>query len=132
MEETNKTYALPEDELRGEIYRRKYLLERKEGGGWHAAGAAFGLGAGALSVPLALALGAAAKLFGPAGVGATLDSLSTALFVLTFPLLATGAVFLDVLEKKPPNIPLPAGPRPASIKLYRRLRSRRSAISVPP
>jgi hypothetical protein len=68
----NKTYVLAEDALKGEIYRRTYLLLRKEGGGWHAAGAAFGLGAGALSVPLALALGAVPLFTGPAATRLTL------------------------------------------------------------
>jgi hypothetical protein len=121
----NKTYALPEDELRGEIYRRIYLLVKKEGGGWHAAGAAFSLGAGVLSIPLALALWAAAKFVGPVGAGPTLLSLSTVLFVLTIPLLTAGAVFLDLLEKRLPYLPLPAKPRPAVVELRRRHRARR-------
>ena len=124
MKAKNKTYALPEDELRGEIYRRVYLLLRKEGGGWHAVGAAFGLGAGTLSVPVALVLGAAAWFLVPTSAGPTLHLLSTTLFVLTLPLLALGAFFLDILEKKPPVLELPHAPRPASIRRYHRLHAR--------
>jgi hypothetical protein len=104
----NTTYTLPKDDLRGDIYRRIYLLLTREGGGWHAACAAFGLVCGVLTVPLALALWAAAKLVGPVGIGPTLNLSSTILFVLTFPLLAAGAFFLDRLEKKSPTLPLSA------------------------
>jgi hypothetical protein len=120
----NNTYALPEDELRGEIYRRIYLLMNKEGGGWEVAGAAFCLGAGLLSIPLALVLWAAARFVGPAGAGPLLNLLSTFLFVLTIPLLAIGASFLDLLEKKPPILPFLAGTKSAGIKHYRHLRAR--------
>ena len=120
----SKIYTLPEDEFRGEIYRRIFILVTREGGGWQAAGAAVGLAAGALSVPLAVVLWAAARLHGPAGVGAALYLSSTILFVLTLPLLAVGVCFLDRLEKKYPTLPLPAEPRPAGPGRWRRVRPR--------
>jgi hypothetical protein len=102
----NRIYVLPEDELGGEIYRRVSLLVSRERGGWQAVAAALGLASGVMSVPLALALGAAARLAGPAGLGPTMSLASTSLFFLTLPLLAAGACLLDLLEKKPPTLPL--------------------------
>ena len=120
----SKIYTLPRDEFRGEIYRRIYLLVSRQGGGWRAAGAALGLAGGVLSIPLALVLWAAAGYTGPAGVGPTLHALSTILFVLSLPLLAVGACFLDLLEKKTPALPLPAERQPAVLERWRRLRPR--------
>ncbi len=120
----SQIFTLPEDELKGEIYERIYLLVTRKGGGWQAAGAAFGLAAGALSVPMAAALWAAAEFFGPAGIGRALSFSSTILFVLTLPMLAVGACCLDRLEKKSPALPLPAAPQPRAPEHWRRLRPR--------
>jgi len=125
----SQIFTLPEDELRGEIYERIYLLVTRKGGGWQSAGAAFGLAAGALSVPTAAALWAAAKFFGPAGIGPALNFSSTILFVLTLPLLALGACFLDRLEKKSPSLPLPAPPEPAAPERRQRIRPQRPHLN---
>ena len=50
----------------------------------------------------AVVLWAADRFTGPFGVGPTLHALSTIPFVLTLPMLAAGAYFLDLLEKRPP------------------------------
>ena len=52
----NKIYALPEDDLKGGLYWRIYLLVSKQQGGWAGVGAAFGLAGGVLSIPSALLL----------------------------------------------------------------------------
>lgn len=119
-----KIYALPEDELKGEMYRRICLLVSKQGGGWRAAGAAFGLACGLLSVPFGLLVWATAGFVGPAGIGPTLGLLSNIIFAVTLPLLAVGAFCLDLLEETPPRLPLPAGSRRAGRKSWRHLRPR--------
>ena len=119
-----KIYALPEDELKGEIYRRICLLVSKRGGGWRSAGAVFGLACGLLSVPLGLLVWAAAGFVGPVGIGPTLSLLSNIIFAVTLPLLAVGAFCLDLLEETPPIIPLPAESRRAGLKSWRHLRPR--------
>ncbi|MDQ3804135.1 MAG: hypothetical protein M3416_09935 [Acidobacteriota bacterium] len=118
----NKTYTLPEDDLRGELYRRIYLLISKKRGGWQSAGAAFGLAGGALSIPLALLLWAAVRFLAPAALSSTLNLLSNVFFALSVPLLALGACCLDLLEKKLPALPPPAGSRAARFERRHRLR----------
>lgn len=120
----NKIDTLPEDEPGGEIYSRVFLLLRKEGGGWRAAGAVLGLGAGLSSALLATVLEAAAVVIGPIGLGPALHVSSTVLFVSTLPMLAVGAHFLDLLEKRPPALPLPGLNQPAVRVRGRRLRAR--------
>ncbi|MCA1616256.1 MAG: hypothetical protein LC800_19580 [Acidobacteria bacterium] len=117
-----QSYAPPEDELKGEMYRRIYLLLSKRGGGWRAAGAAFGLACGLLSVPVGLLAWAAAGFIGPVGIGPTLGLLSNIIFAVTLPLLAVGAFCLDLLEETPPRLPLPAESRRAGLKSWRHLR----------
>ena len=122
----NKIYALPEDELRGGIYHRILLLMGKSRGTWQMVGAAVGLFGGLLSILLGVMVWAVVGLFAPAGAfGSFLDVAGTALFVLPLPLLALGAYCLDLLEKKPPALPLPAESRPAGTVRSRRYRARR-------
>jgi hypothetical protein len=110
----NKTYALPEDELRGDIYRRVLLLLGKNRGSWQAAAAALCLFGGLLAIVIGALDWAAAGLFAPPGaLGAFMDEAGTFLLVLPLPLLALGAFCLDLLEKKPPPLPPPPEPRPA-------------------
>ena len=110
----NKTYALPEDELRGEVYRRILLLMRKNWGSWQSAVAAVALFGGLLSIVLSALVWAAVGLFAPAGaLGSLLDTAGTVLFVLPLPLMALGAYCLDLLEKKYPALPLPTESLPA-------------------
>ena len=117
---------MPEDELRGEIYKRILLLLKKNRGSWQSVAAAVCLFGGLLSILLGVVAWAAFGLFAPAGaLGSFLDTAGTVLLVLPLPLLALGAVCLDLLEKKPPALPLPAEPRPAGPVRLRRLRPRR-------
>ena len=126
----NKIYALPEDELRGEIYRRILLLMGKNRGTWQAVAAAVGLCGGLLSIVLGVLDWAVVAVIAPAGaLGSFLDVAGTVLFVLPLPLLALGAYCLDLLEQKPPllpvSAPLPAGSRPEGRARLRRLRPQR-------
>lgn len=118
----NKTYALPEDELRGDIYRRMLLLMGKNWGAWQSVAAAVSLFGGLLAIVLGTLDWAFVGLFAPAGaLGSFLDTAGTVLLVLPLPLLALGAFCLDLLEKKSPAIPLPAESRPAvPVRSYRR------------
>lgn len=126
----NKIYTLPEDELRGEIYKRIILLIKKNPGSWQSVAAAVGLFGGVLSIVLGGVTWAAFGLFAPAGaLGSFLDTAGTVLLVLPLPLLALGAACLDLLEKKPPAIPLPAEARPAGPVRLRRLRTRRPHLN---
>lgn len=110
----DRIYTLPEDDLRGELYRRIFLLVLKPRGGWQSFGAAVGIAGGALFIPLALLSWAAFKFLAPSAVGPTLYALSNLLFALSLPLLALGACCLDLLERKPPALPLPAAPDSAA------------------
>ncbi|MGH9901349.1 MAG: hypothetical protein ACRD68_05935, partial [Pyrinomonadaceae bacterium] len=78
---------------------------------------------------------ASVGLFAPAGtLGAFLDVAGTVLFVLPLPLLALGAYCLDLLEKKPPALPLPAESRPdvpkAAVRPLRALRRGRHTLNL--
>jgi hypothetical protein len=96
----NTIYALPEDELRGGIYRRILLLMGKNRGTWQAAGAAVGLFGGLLSIVLGVLLWAVVGLIAPAGaLGSLLNAAGTVLLILPLPLLALGAHCLDLLER---------------------------------
>ncbi len=110
----HKVHARRDDgEAGGDIYLSAYLLVRKKGGGWKAAGAAFGLAGWGLLTSLAIVLWLGAKFVGPQSAGATLNSLSTLLIALAFPALALGACCLDLLEK-PPSVRPPAARRGAA------------------
>ena len=111
----NKLYTLPEDELKGEIYQRILRLMGKNWGTWESVLAVIGLLGGLLSIVAGVLVWGVVGLFAPAGrLGAFLDVAGTVLFVLPLPLLALGAYCLDLLEKKPPALPLPAEPQPVS------------------
>ncbi|MET0649256.1 MAG: hypothetical protein ABW208_21820 [Pyrinomonadaceae bacterium] len=121
----NKSYVLTEDELRGEMYRRILLLMVKNRGSWQSVAAAFGLFGGLLAIVLGVLDWAVVGLFAPAGsLGPFLDVAGTILLVLPLPLLALGAFCLDLLEKKPPPLPLPTESRPAVAVLRRYRRPR--------
>jgi hypothetical protein len=124
----NKIYTLPEDDLGGEFYRRIYLLVSTKRGGWQSAGAVFGLTGGMLSIPLALVSWAAVRFLSPVAISATLNVLSNLFFALSLPLLALGAYCLDLLEKKPPILPLSAESRTAGCER----RPSASATTPPP
>ena len=118
----NKIYALPEDELRGDIYRRMLLLMRKNWGSWQSVAAAVSLFGGLFAIILGALDWAFVGLFAPAGaLGSFLDATGTVLLILPLPLLALGAFCLDLLEKKSPTIPLPAEARRAvPVRVHRR------------
>lgn len=101
----NKIYRLREDDLGDVLYRRIYLLIRKNRWAWQSVGAAFGLAGGMFSILLGLLLWATVRFFAPSSYGSFLNVLSLVFFVLLFPLLALGAHCLDLLEKKPPLLP---------------------------
>ena len=104
----DKIYALPEDELRGEIYKRMLRLMGKNWGSWESVAAAVGLFGGLLSIVLGGLVWAVVGLFASAGaLGSILDVAGTVLFVLPLPLMALGACCLDRLEKKAPALQLP-------------------------
>lgn len=109
----NKIYVLPEDELRGDMYRRILLLMGNNWGTWESVAAAVSLFGGLLAIVLGVLDWGVVGLFAPAGaLGSLLDVAGTALFVLPLPLLAVGAYCLDRLEKKALALPLSAEPRP--------------------
>ncbi len=96
----DKIYVLPEDELRGEIYRRILLLMGRNRGAWQASAAAVGLFGGLLAIVLGALDWAFVGLCAPAGaLGSFLDAAGTILLILPLPLLALGASCLDLLEK---------------------------------
>lgn len=109
----NKIYTLPEDELRGEMYKRILLLMGKNRGSWESVVAAVGLFGGLLAIVLGALDWAFVGLFAPAdALGSLLDTAGTVLLVLPLPLMALGAYCLDRLELKAPALPLPAVPKP--------------------
>ncbi|HEV2860635.1 MAG TPA: hypothetical protein VGX48_06495 [Pyrinomonadaceae bacterium] len=111
----DKIYALPQDELKGEIYQRIVRLAGKNWRTWESILAVVGLCGGLLSIMLGGLVWAAVELLGRAGaLSSFLDAAGTVLFILPLPLLALGACCLDRLEKKPPVIPLPADSQPGA------------------
>jgi hypothetical protein len=117
----NRIFILPEDDLRGLPYRRIHLLIRKNRWTRQAIGAAFGIIGGMLSIILGLLLWALAWVLPPDSLGSSLTSISNLFFLLPFPLLALGACCLDLLEKMPPDLPLPARPQPLRFQRRQRL-----------
>jgi len=109
-----RIYVLPEDDLRGEMYRRILLLLGKNWRSWQSVVAAASLFGGLLAIVLGALDWAAVGLFSPSGaLGSLLDTAGTVLLVVPLPLLALGAFCLDLLEKKSPSLPLPAESSPA-------------------
>ena len=119
----NKIYDLQKDEAGGELYRRVYLLIRKNRGTRPSLVAAFGLAGGLLSIILGALLWALVKLLAPGSFGSFLNAVETLFFALSLPLLAWGACCLDLLEKQPSILFLPAGSRPGGSDRWHRLRA---------
>lgn len=109
----NKVFVLPEDNFGEVLYRRIYLLIRKNGWGWQSVGAAVGLGGGVLSLLLGGLLWVIVRFFAAGRFGAFLNSVELVFFVIILPLLALGVHCLDLLEKRLPILPLPSASRPA-------------------
>lgn len=122
----DKIYELPEDDMRGEIFQRMLRLMGKNWGAWQSVAAAVSLFGGLLCIALGGLDWAFVGLFAPVGaLGSFLNTAGTVLLLLPLPLLALGAFCLDLLEKKPPALPLPAEARPAVPARWHRLRPRR-------
>jgi hypothetical protein len=107
----NRFHAWPESDSGNLFYRRIYLLIRKNRWGWQAIGAAFGLAGGMLSIFLGALLWIIVRFLATGYFGSFLNAVEIVFFVLTMPLLALGAYCLDILEKTPPPLPLPAKQR---------------------
>ena len=121
-----KIYVLPEDDMRGEIFQRILRLVGKNRGSWQSVAAAVSLFGAVLCIVIGALDWAFVGLFAPAGrLGSFLDTAGTVLLLLPLPLMALGAFCLDLLEKKPPALPLPAEPGPAVPARWHRLRARR-------
>jgi hypothetical protein len=121
----SKIYVLPEDDMRGEMFQRIVRLMWKNWGSWQSVVAAVSLFGGLLCVVLGGLDWAVVGLFAPAGaLGSFMDTTGTVLLLLPLPLMALGAFCLDLLEKKPPALPLPAEPRPPVPARWHRLRPR--------
>lgn len=121
----NKIYTLRGDDMGDVLYRRIYLLIRKNGWTRQSISAAFGLAGGMLSIILGSLLWVTTPLLAPGSFASFLNVLEVVFFVLPLPLLALGAYCLDLLEKKPPLLPLQAGFQPAHLERLHRLRLRR-------
>jgi hypothetical protein len=118
-------YILPKDELGEVLYRRIHLLIKKNRGVWATRGAAFGLAGGMLSIFLGALLWAIVPLLARGNFRSFLNLSETLFFVLPLPLLLLGACCLDLLEKRPPILPLKANSRPAGFESPYRLRPQR-------
>ncbi|HEX8492509.1 MAG TPA: hypothetical protein VF658_06680 [Pyrinomonadaceae bacterium] len=122
----NSIYILPKDVLGEMLYRRIYLLVKKNRCDWAAIGATFGLVGGMLSIVLGSLLWAIVKLLVTGSPGSLLNLLESMSFVLPLPLLALGAHCLDLLEQRPPILPLlPDKSRRAVFESRHRFRPRR-------
>ena len=117
-------YVLQKDDLRGELYRRIYLLIRNNRWTRQSVGATFGLVGAMLSILLGLLLWIVIGFLKPGSFGSLLTVLSNLFFALPLPLLALGAYCLDLLEKSSPIPPLTCNPQPAGFERWRHLRAR--------
>lgn len=102
----NEIYVLQKDELGGELYRRIYLLIRKNRWSRQSIGASVGLAGGLLSIITGSLLWAIVHFLVRDGFGSFLNAVEILFFALSLPLLALGVYCLDILEKSPPILPL--------------------------
>jgi hypothetical protein len=102
----NEIYVLQKDELGGELYRRIYLLIRKNLWTRPSIGASVGLAGGLLSIITGSLLWAVVPFLVRDGFGSFLNTVEILFFTLSLPLLALGVYCLDLLEKSPPILPL--------------------------
>jgi hypothetical protein len=116
----NKIYVLQKDELGGELYKRIYLLIRKNLWSRQSIGASVGLIGGLLSIILGSMLWAVVPFLMRGSFGSVLNAVEILFFALSLPLLALGVYCLDLLEKSPPILPLPAGSQLKTSGSYRR------------
>jgi hypothetical protein len=115
----NKTYTLHQDEYGQFLYRRMYLLIRKNWGAWQSTSATLGLLGGILSIILGMLLWLAVRFISPGEFRFALNVLSNVFFVVSLPLLLLGASSLDLLERKPPLLPPISDPSTQGSKSWR-------------
>jgi hypothetical protein len=101
-----KIFVLKDDDLSGEFYRRIYLLVKKDRWTRAAISASVGLAGGLLSIIVGTFLWIVVHLLTPGRFGSVLNKVEILFFALSLPLLSLGAYCLDLLEKKPPILPL--------------------------
>ncbi len=87
----NGIYVLPKDELEGELYRRIYILIRKNRWTRQSMVATFGLAGGILSILLGLLFWIVVMFLPPGTFESFLTLLSNLFFGLPLPLLALWA-----------------------------------------
>jgi hypothetical protein len=121
----NDSDKLRADDLGQVMYRRIYLLIRKNRWEWQAIGAALGLAGGMLSILLGTLLWVIVSFLAAGYLVSLLNAFEILFFVLTMPLLFLGAYCLDLLEKRKPLLPSPAGSRALDLDPRLRLRPQR-------
>jgi membrane-bound metal-dependent hydrolase YbcI (DUF457 family) len=119
----NKIYVLRKDELRGELYRRIYLLIRISCWTRQSIGASVGLAGGLLSIILGAMVWPIVPLLVPGSFRAFLNVVEIVLFALSLPLLALGAYCLDLLEMRAPILPIPTEPQPYRVEHWHYVRA---------
>jgi hypothetical protein len=117
----NEIYVLPKDELEGELYRRIYILIRKNRWTRQSMVATFGLAGEILSILLGLLFWIVVGFLTQGSIESFLALLSNLFFGLPLPLLALGAYCLDLLEKRSPMLPLPVNSQPAGFERWHHL-----------
>jgi hypothetical protein len=120
----NKNYTLRDYDEEGLLYRRIYLLIRKNGLKGQAIGAALGLCGAMLSIILGGLLWAALHFLALGALASLLTALEIIFFVLPLPLLALGACCLDLLEKRVSLLPAQSATQLAPLDRSQRLRFR--------
>jgi len=102
----HKIFVLQEDALRGELFRRIYLLVKKNRWTRAAISARIGLAGGLLSIIMGTLLWIVVHFLTSNRFASVLNKVEILCFALSLPLLSLGAYCLDLLEKKPPILPL--------------------------
>ena len=118
----NKTVLLTEDDSGEAFYRRIGLLIRNNRWAWATIGATFGLAGGMLSILLGALLWLTVSFLATGRFGSVLNVVEIFFFALTLPLLTLGAYCLDLLEKRPTLLPLPANSQVNALERWQHLR----------
>ena len=117
-------YILPEDDSVGGLYRRMYLLVSKNQRTWQTVGATLGLAGGMLSMFTGLLLWMLNRFYAAAGEYSSVHVLEMLFFVLTVPLMVSGAHCLDILEQRSTIDTMPAKSHPTQVGHWLPLRPR--------